>query len=450
MENLIILGGGESGTGAAILGHKLGMDVFLSDTGTLAPRYAEMLEQAGIPFEQGHPHTMERVLAASLIVKSPGIPDSAPVITAAKQKGIPVISEIELAARHTSSRLICITGSNGKTTTTTLLHHILSSAGLDASMAGNVGQSLALQVASEPHAIYVVELSSFQLDGCSTLHPDISILLNITPDHLDRYDHRMELYAASKISVTNGQTPADTFIYWAEDPWTLRMLPQAPGHPSPLPFAEKKMPGLGGWLEAGSMHISTPEGTWSMPREEISIKGLHNAYNAMAASIAATRLGVKPDAIRAALRSFKAVEHRLEHVAEIQGVEWINDSKATNVASTYYALESMTRPTVLILGGTDKGNDYEDILPFVKQKVKHIVAMGHDNRKITDFCARHAIPCTDTHSLPECIAACREVSRSGDTVLLSPACASFDLFKSYIDRGRKFKTEVLNLQKEKD
>ncbi len=445
MDKIVILGGGESGAGAAVLAARKGFSVFLSDTGLLKPEYTRMLEAEGIPFEQGHPHTEAEVLSASTIVKSPGIPLSAPIIVKAREKGIPVISEIEFAARYTSSRMLCITGSNGKTTTTTLLHHILCCAGIDASMAGNIGMSLALQVATDPHEVYVVELSSFQLDNMYDFHADTAILLNITPDHLDRYEHSMELYADAKMRITRNQTPSDCFIYWPEDPETAAAMTRTRSEATPLPFGVRRTPSSAAWLEGDVMHISTPQGAWSMPREDIAIKGLHNIYNSMAASIAATRLGIAPEVIRKALASFKAVPHRLEHVAEIDGVEYINDSKATNVASTYYALESMTRPTVLILGGTDKGNDYTDILDFMRRKVTHVVAMGADNEKIMRFCRDHGFSADDTHSLADALQACRKAARPGDTVLLSPCCASFDLFKSYIDRGDRFRAAVLDL-----
>ncbi len=445
MDKIVILGGGESGAGAAVLAARKGFSVFLSDTGLLKPEYTRMLEAEGIPFEQGHPHTEAEVLSASTIVKSPGIPLSAPIIVKAREKGIPVISEIEFAARYTSSRMLCITGSNGKTTTTTLLHHILCCAGIDASMAGNIGMSLALQVATDPHEVYVVELSSFQLDNMYDFHADTAILLNITPDHLDRYEHSMELYADAKMRITRNQTPSDCFIYWQEDPETAAAMTRTRSEATPLPFGVRRTPSSAAWLEGDVMHISTPQGAWSMPREDIAIKGLHNIYNSMAASIAATRLGIAPEVIRKALASFKAVPHRLEHVAEIDGVEYINDSKATNVASTYYALESMTRPTVLILGGTDKGNDYTDILDFMRRKVTHVVAMGADNEKIMRFCRDHGFSADDTHSLADALQACRKAARPGDTVLLSPCCASFDLFKSYIDRGDRFRAAVLDL-----
>ena len=442
IHNIVVLGGGESGTGAAILAKDKGYSVLLSDCGQLAPKYRDMLIENSISFEHGMPHTEKDVLAADLIIKSPGIPLTAPIILKAKEKGIPIISEIEFAGRFTDAKMVCITGSNGKTTTTTLLHHILRHAGMDASMAGNVGDSLALQVSRDPHEIYVVELSSFQLDNMYDFRADVAILLNITPDHLDRYEHRMDLYADSKLRITRNQTADDCFIYWQEDPVSMETIARTGIGAERLPFGVEQTEQSAAWLEGDRMHIRTPQPDWSMPRADISIKGLHNLYNSMAAAIAATRLGVKPEFIREALSNFKAVEHRLEHVADIDGVQYINDSKATNVASTFYALESMTRPTVLILGGTDKGNDYTDILDFMKQKVHTVVAMGLDNKKIVSFCKEHGFPVHDTHTLEDALAACRAAARPGDTVLLSPCCASFDLFKSYIDRGNRFKAAV--------
>lgn len=443
-KKLVVLGGGESGVGAAILGKDKGMDVFLSDMGHITPRYADRLDAEGISWEQGT-HTLDRILQADEVVKSPGIPPTSPVMKAISEKGIPVISEIELAGRYTDAKMVCITGSNGKTTTTMLTYHILRDAGIDAGLAGNVGKSLALQVARDPHDVYVIELSSFQLENMYDFKANVAVILNITPDHLDRYEHSMELYADAKMRITRNQTPSDCFIYWQEDPETAAAMTRTRSEATPLPFGVRRTPSSAAWLEGDVMHISTPQGAWSMPREEIAIKGLHNIYNSMAASIAATRLGIAPEVIRKALASFKAVPHRLEHVAEIDGVEYINDSKATNEASTYYALESMTRPTVLILGGTDKGNDYTDILDFMRRKVTHVVAMGADNEKIMRFCRDHGFSADDTHSLADALQACRKAARPGDTVLLSPCCASFDLFKSYIDRGDRFRAAVLDL-----
>ena len=424
---LRILGGGESGYGAAVLGMKEGMDVFLSDSGTLKQPYKSQLLKENIPFEEGG-HTPEKILEADLVVKSPGIPDTAPLVVALREKGVPVISEIEFASRYTDAKMVGITGSNGKTTTTSLIYHILKTAGVEAGLAGNIGQSLALQVARDPKPLYVIELSSFQLDGMFSFKADVAVLMNITPDHLDRYDHKMQNYVDSKFRIIRNQTAEDSFIYWADDPVIKENLPKHDIKARRLPFATADVDGF------------------PMSREEVPIKGLHNMYNTMAAYKACKALGLTHEQIAEGIRSFEAVPHRLEFVAEIDGVRWINDSKATNVASTYYALESMTTPTVLILGGTDKGNDYSDILPFVREKVKAIVAMGVDNRKIVNFFTGKVPAVYDTGSLEECVETCRKVAKPGDTVLLSPCCASFDLFKNYENRGDLFREAVKNLK----
>lgn len=445
MKKIAILGGGESGVGAAILAKDKGHDVFLSDMGTIAQKYVNILEAEYIPYEMGHPHSEQLILSADEIIKSPGIPLTAPLIRKATEAGIPIISEIEFAQRYTDAKMLCITGSNGKTTTTTLLWHILRKAGLDASVAGNIGMSLAWQVARDPHEYYVVELSSFQLDNMYDFHAHVAILLNITPDHLDRYDHKMELYADAKLRIARNQTPSDAFIYWEEDPESLSAMQRTQINARMLPFASHQTADAAAWINDDYMVIKCGWFNWEMLREQMSLRGLHNMYNSMAATLAAQFIGVAPKYICEGLHDFKAVEHRLESVKEIDGVLYINDSKATNVASTYYALESMTRPTILLLGGTDKGNDYNDILPFMKQKVKAVVAMGLDNKKITDFCAANGFPCADTHSLADAMQAARDFAVKGDVVLLSPACASFDLFKSYIDRGLQFKAAVNNI-----
>lgn len=423
---LAILGGGESGYGAAVLGRQQGMDVFLSDAGTLKPKYKTLLQEEQICFEE-RGHTPEKILDADIVVKSPGIPDTAPLVVSLRERGVPVVSEIEFASRFTDARMVCITGSNGKTTTTSLIYHILRSAGVEAGLAGNIGQSLALQVARSPKPMYVIELSSFQLDGMFEFKADVAVLMNITPDHLDRYDHKMQNYVDSKFRIIRNQTPEDVFIYWGDDPVIKENLPKHALKARLLPF------------------FTADVDTFPLSREEVPIKGLHNMFNTMAAYKACQALGLTHDQIAEGVRSFKAVPHRLEFVADIDGVKWINDSKATNVASTFYALESMDRPTVLILGGTDKGNDYSEILPFVAEKVSAIVAMGVDNRKIIDF-FRDKVPAIyDTGSLEECVATCRRIARPGETVLLSPCCASFDLFKNYEDRGDKFKEVVKSL-----
>lgn len=448
-KRLVVLGGGESGVGAAILGKDKGWDVFLSDYGTVAPRYAEVLDREGIAWEHGT-HTMERILAADEVVKSPGIAPTTPVVRAIVEKGIPVISEIEFAGRYTDSRMVCITGSNGKTTTTLLTYHILRNAGVDVGLAGNVGKSLALQVARDPHEVYVIELSSFQLENMYDFKANVAVMLNITPDHLDRYDYKMENYVAAKFRILQNQTPTDAFIYWQDDPVIASQLRHVTTEAMMLPFAEHRAEGSCAWVDDDDdVVFDTSVESLRMPRAQLSLNGLHNLYNSMAAGLSACLLDVRKDAIRKALGDFEGVEHRLEYVATVDGVRWINDSKATNVNSTWYALESMPggeRSVVLILGGTDKGNDYSEIEPLVRQKVKAVVCMGKDNRKLMDFFAGKVENLVDTGSLDEAVAACRRLASEGDTVLLSPCCASFDLFKNYENRGELFKQAVRNLR----
>lgn len=445
-RRIVVLGAGESGYGAAVLAKDRGMDVFLSDSGTIAPKYRERLEQEKISFEEGC-HTMERILAADEIIKSPGIPSEAPVVAAAISKSIPIISEIEFAGRYTNSKMVCITGSNGKTTTTMLIHHILSKAGVDASLAGNVGKSLAYQVARDPHDVYVVELSSFQLDNMYDFKANIAVMLNITPDHLDRYGYMMQNYVNSKFRILQNMTASDSFIFWKDDPVISEQLKHVCTEARMLPFSEHYEEGTDAYINAeNELIFNTPGTSLTMPRADLALNGLHNTFNSMAAGLSACMCEVSKDNIRAALADFHGVEHRLEFVAEIGGVRWINDSKATNVNSCYYALESIATPTVLILGGKDKGNDYSEILPLVKEKVKAIVAMGKDNTKIMDFFSSEVPLIADTHSLDDAVKACSELATNGDTVLLSPCCASFDLFTSYEDRGCKFKAAVTALK----
>ncbi|MEZ3563981.1 UDP-N-acetylmuramoyl-L-alanine--D-glutamate ligase [Muribaculaceae bacterium Isolate-110 (HZI)] len=448
MDTLVILGGGESGVGAAILGKTKGFNVFLSDSGLIAERYRTQLDEEGIEWEQGG-HSMDRILQADEVVKSPGIPPTAPVIEAIVAKGIPVISEIELAGRYTDARMVCITGSNGKTTTTLLTYHILKDAGVNVGLAGNVGRSLALQVAREHHDVYVIELSSFQLENMYDFHANIAVLLNITPDHLDRYDYEMQNYINAKFRILNNLTPRDAFIFWQDDPVIRRQLERVTTEASMFPFAERKEEGSRAWVdEEECLVVETPEENLRMPRADLSLNGLHNLYNSMAAALSACILDIDKDDIRKALSDFEGVEHRLEPAGTVNGVRYINDSKATNVNSTWYALESMPRDTVLILGGKDKGNDYSEILPLVKEKVKAIICMGKDNLKLLDFFTGQVPAIYDTHSIEEAVATAARISVSGDTVLLSPCCASFDLFKSYEDRGRQFKAQVNALKVE--
>ena len=428
-----------------MLGKVKGMDVWLTDMGAIAPRYKEILDKWEIAWEEGH-HTEEKVLSADEIVKSPGVPLTAPLIVKAMAKGIPVISEIELAGRYTDAKMVCITGSNGKTTTTLLTYHIFKEAGLNVGLAGNVGKSLAMQVATEKHDVYVIELSSFQLDNMYDFKANIAVMLNITPDHLDRYDHKMENYAAAKFRIMQNQTSEDAFIYWEDDPIISAQLKNMKSEARMFPFSARNDKSCTAYLSEGIMHINVEGDEWEMPCAELSLKGLHNVYNSMAASISASLMDIKKENIRKALSSFEAVEHRLEYVRTLNGVRYINDSKATNVNSTWYALESMTDPVVLILGGKDKGNDYSEIAEFVKQKVTAIVCLGVDNSKLHAFFDGMVPVVEDARSMQECVDKCHALARDGQTVLLSPCCASFDLFKSYEDRGEQFKQCVNNLQ----
>lgn len=444
-EKLVVLGGGESGAGAAVLGKVKGMDVILSDMGKIPDKYRRMLQDEDIRFEEGG-HTESLLLDADIVVKSPGIPPTAPLVKKFMEKGTPVLSEIEFAGRYTDARMVCITGSNGKTTTTLLTYHILRKAGLDVGLAGNVGKSLAYQVAREDHEIYVIELSSFQLENMYDFKANIAVIMNITPDHMDRYDHKMENYVAAKFRILRNQTPDDYFIYWQDDPIVKAQIRNIQVEAMQLPFSEHKEPDSHAYVENGIVKFDTPMEVWDIPRDKLSLSGLHNLYNSMAAGLSASILKIKKDTIREALMDFEAVEHRLEFVREVDGVRWVNDSKATNVNSTWYALESMKTPTVLILGGKDKGNDYSEIEELVSEKVRAIVCMGKDNAKLLDFFGGKVKEIRDTHSLEDAVAACRELAQKGDTVLLSPCCASFDLFSSYEDRGDKFKAAVRALK----
>lgn len=438
---LVILGGKESGTGAALLGQKLGYEVFLSDRGPIEQRYKTVLSEAGICFEEGR-HTEERIYGAELVVKSPGIPDTLPMIAELKKRGKEVISEIEFAGRHTDARMICITGSNGKTTTTLLTHHILSQAGVDAGLAGNVGQSLAAQVAVQAHGVYVVELSSFQLDGMFRFKADVAVITNITPDHLDRYDHKFENYADAKFRILQNMDAGGMFIYGRDCDAVRERVDAAELAPRCAGFTYGTEPlENGAHMEGDNVVVQWEGRRFSVNKADISIKGRHNVYNAMAAILACLRMGLTDEAIRRGLKSFPQVEHRLETVAVKHGVTYINDSKATNVDSAWYALDSMTTPVVWIAGGTDKGNDYSVLFPLVKEKVKVLVCMGVDNRKLVENFSP-LCEVVDTHSLDEAIAACRRHAAPGDTVLLSPCCASFDLFRNYEERGALFKEKV--------
>ena len=438
-RRIVILGGGESGVGAAILSHTKGYDTFLSDSGTISPKYKSRLDEYGIEWEEGK-HSVERILCADEVIKSPGIPNDAPIIEKLRNKNIPVISEIEFAGRFTNAKMVCITGSNGKTTTTMLTYHILKEAGIDVGLAGNVGRSLALQVAIEPHDVYVIELSSFQLDNMYDFKANIAVLLNITPDHLDRYDHKMENYVAAKFRILQNQTGEDSFIFWENDPIIAAQLKRLKIEAKMYPFSEEYDPDAAAYIDPqGEMVLKKGGDNLVIDKNDLALKGLHNVFNSMAAGLSASILDIKKDVIRHALEDFEAVEHRLEYVKTVDGVRYVNDSKATNVNSCWYALESMTTPVVLILGGKDKGNDYSEIEKFVKDKVKAIVCLGVDNRKLHSFFDGKIPVVEDASSMAEAVEKCRNLASEGDTVLLSPCCASFDLFKSYEDRGCQFK-----------
>lgn len=441
-KRIVILGAGESGCGAAVLAKKLGFDVFVSDFGAIADRYKAMLDRRDIPWEEKR-HTEELILNAGEIIKSPGIPDEAPVIVKIKNAGIPIISEIEFAGRYTNAKMICITGSNGKTTTTSLIYHIFREAGLNVGLAGNIGSSLALQVAEDDKDYYVVELSSFQLDNMYEFRANVAVLMNITPDHLDRYGYKMQNYIDAKFRILQNQKPDDAFVYWNDDPIIQKELPKY-SHGKLYPFAEEKQDESAAYTHK-EMLVFTEPTPFNMELEELSLTGKHNLYNSMAAGISANVAGIRKETIREALRTFAGVEHRLEKVAKVNGVEYINDSKATNVNSCWYALQSMKNKTILILGGKDKGNDYSEIAELVKEKCSGLIFLGADNSKLLEFFGKFGLPIADTHSMQECVEQAYRMAKSGETVLLSPCCASFDLFKSYEDRGRQFKELVCKL-----
>ena len=444
MKRIVILGGGESGVGAAVLAKKQGFDVFLSDFSEIKPQYISMLNEYNISWEEKK-HTESLILNADEIIKSPGIPDKAPVIKHLKSLGTPVISEIEFAGRYTNAKMICITGSNGKTTTTMLVYHILKNAGLKVGLAGNVGQSLALQVAITTCDYYVVELSSFQLDGMTEFKADIAILLNITPDHLDRYDYNFQNYVDSKFRITQNQTQEDAFIFWENDPVILAELKKRNIHSAMYPFAIERSEKTKAFIEQDEMMIKTLKTLFTMPTSELALQGIHNTYNSMAAGLAASIVNVRKESIRQSLQDFQGVEHRLEYVATVKNIRFVNDSKATNVNSCWYALQSMKSPVVLILGGTDKGNDYTEIEDLIQQKVKGLVFLGLDNESLHNFFDGKISLIKDAVTMENAVKIAFEMGAAGDTVLLSPCCASFDLFENYEDRGKQFKTWVRNL-----
>ena len=443
MARIVILGAGESGAGAAVLAQKKGFDTFVSDMSSIKDNYKQLLNEKGIRWEEGR-HTEELILNADEVIKSPGIPNDAPMIQKVKDKGIPVISEIEFAGCYTNAKMICITGSNGKTTTTSLIYHIFKKAGFNVGLAGNIGQSLAYQVAEYNYDYYVIELSSFQLDNMYKFHANIAVLMNITPDHLDRYDFQMQNYVDAKFRIIQNQTDEDAFIFWNDDPIIQRELHKYGIHGHFYPFAAKKEAGLAAFVEENKVFFLEPS-AFNMEQEDLALTGTHNLFNSMAAGISANIAGIRKECIREALSDFKGVEHRLEKVATVRGVEYINDSKATNVNSCWYALQSMKTKTILILGGKDKGNDYNEIADLVREKCCGLIFMGLHNEKLHAFFDGFGLPVRDVQSMKDCVDAAYEMAQKGETVLLSPCCASFDLFKSYEDRGDQFKECVRNL-----
>ncbi|MBQ1623258.1 MAG: UDP-N-acetylmuramoyl-L-alanine--D-glutamate ligase [Bacteroidales bacterium] len=444
MKKAVILGGGESGVGAAVLAKVQHFDTFLSDSGTLKDHFRSQLQQWDIPFEEGG-HTQEKILDADVVIKSPGIPETAPLVVRLKEQGTPVISEIEFAGYYDTAKKICITGSNGKTTTTSLIYYLLQNAGLNVGLGGNIGRSYAMQVATEKHDIYVLEISSFQLDGMYDFRADIAVLMNITPDHLDRYDHCFQNYINAKFRITRNLRPEDCFIFCSDDEVTIGELNKIVIQAKKLPFTQEGTVEQGAWLDKDTMRVKVDDSEFDILVDDLALEGRHNVYNSMAAAITGKIMHITNDTIRRSLTTFEGVEHRMEKVMTVGGVLYVNDSKATNVNSTWYALESMTTPVVLILGGTDKGNDYTPIAGLVREKVKAIVCMGVDNKKIIDFFTGMVPVICETDSAEACVAQCAALAEPGDTVLLSPCCASFDLFKNYEDRGRQFKEAVRKL-----
>ena len=443
-KKLVVLGGGLSGIGAAILGKAKGMDVFLSDKGELSEQSRKELMEHDIPYEEKL-HTFDKILQADEVVKSPGIPYTAPLVVELLKNNIPVISEIEFAARYTNAKTICITGSNGKTTTSTLLHHILKSAGLNVGLAGNVGSSFAKQVAEEQHDYYVLELSSFQLEAMTEFRADYAVVLNITPDHLDRYAYQMQNYVDAKMRILNNQTADNAFIYWANDPLIVREIEKMKPLAHLIPFAQAKADGICAYEKDAHIYIQSNNSTFRMKQDQLALQGTHNLYNSMAAGLVSKLLDISDDTLRESLTNFQGVPHRLEKVATVRGVLYVNDSKATNVNSCWYALQSMKSKVVLILGGTDKGNDYKEIEQLVKEKVRALIFLGKDNSALHAFFDGMVPLILDADSMQMAVDLAYDVAQKGDVVLLSPSCASFDLFKNYEDRGDQFKKCVRDL-----
>ena len=444
MSRIVVLGGGESGVGSAVLAKVKGFDVFLSDMGNITEEYRSVLQEWGIPFEQGK-HTEELILNADEVIKSPGIPPTAAMVRKIADSGISVISEIEFAGRYDSAKKVCITGSNGKTTTTSIIYHLLKEAGMNVGLGGNIGKSYAFQVATQKHDIYVLELSSFQLDDTYDFKADIAIITNITPDHLDRYDHKMENYVKSKFRITRNMSSDDCFIFCSDDEITINHLSQIIVQAQKLPFTQKTEVEQGAFIKEDKMVVRYKDQECDMYLQELALGGKHNIYNSMAAAIAAKAMDIDNEVIRNGLATFQAVEHRLEKVVSIKDVLYINDSKATNVDAAWYALECQTKPVVWIVGGTDKGNDYACLVPLAKDKVKAIVCLGPDIKKFHESFEGVVPAMYDTMSMHDAVAKAAEVATAGDVVLLSPCCASFDLFKNFEERGRIFKEEVRSL-----
>jgi UDP-N-acetylmuramoylalanine--D-glutamate ligase len=444
-ERIVILGAGESGTGAAILARTKGFDVFVSDAGKIKPFYRELLDEYQVIYESGG-HTERLIINATEVIKSPGIPESVAIVKLLRKKEVRIISEIEFAGRYTNAKKLCITGSNGKTTTTSLIHHMMRKAGLNVGMAGNVGRSFAYLVATEAYDYYVLELSSFQLDGMYQFKADIAIMLNITPDHLDRYDYNFQNYVDSKFRVTQNLTEEEYFVFCSDDEITIKELEKIVSRAEQLPFAYQKKEKDVAWVENDEeLRIEFEDVDFSMSVHELSLKGRHNTYNSMAAGIAGNVLKIRNDVIREALMDFQGVEHRLETVMKVHGINFINDSKATNVNSAWYALESVKSNTVWIVGGVDKGNDYSDLFNLVENKVKAIVCLGKDNERVIKAFSGKVESIVEAKSMEEAVKAAYYLARDGESVLLSPACASFDLFESFEDRGRQFKEAVRSL-----
>ncbi len=442
-KRIVILGAGESGCGAAILSQTKGFDTFISDSSFIKDDYKNLLDSYHIPWEEGQ-HTLDKILNADEIIKSPGIPNNLPIIEELKDRGIPIISEIEFAGRYTNAKMICVTGSNGKTTTTSLIYHIFKDAGLNVGLAGNIGKSFALQVATEKYDYYIIELSSFQLDNMYEFRANIAVLLNITPDHLDRYNNDMQQYVEAKFRITQNQTPEDSFVFWNEDPIIKKELGKHGIQAHLYPFSERRQQGSVGYADNNKIVFTEPI-DFNMEQEKLALTGRHNLYNSLAAGISAKISGITNEKIRKALSDFKGVEHRLEYVASIRGVDYINDSKATNINACWYALNSIKSKIILILGGVDKGNNYEEVKPLIQEKASGLIFLGKDNDKLHRSFDKLEIPIVEVDSMQKAVYAAYDIAKKGETVLLSPACASFDLFMSYEDRGNQFKEAVLNL-----